>query len=103
MEAEATARKPDNSYILTIALAVLVQAGAGIWWLASVDSRVSHNDFQIQIMAKDVTDNTDFRVRWPRGELGSLPDDSEQNMRLLQLEKQEDKVVNKIYNGDGIH
>ena len=96
-------RKPDNSYILTIALAVLVQAGAGIWWLASVDSRVSHNDFQIQIMAKDVTDNTDFRVRWPRGELGSLPDDSEQNMRLLQLEKQVDKVVNKIYNGDGIH
>ena len=96
-------RKPDNSYILTIALAVLVQAGAGIWWLASVDSRVSHNDFQIQIMAKDVTDNTDFRVRWPRGELGSLPDDSEQHMRLLQLEKQVDKVVNKIYNGDGIH
>ena len=96
-------RKPDNSYILTIALAVLVQAGAGIWWLASVDSRVSHNDFQIQIMAKDVTDNTDFRVRWPRGELGSLPDDSEQNMRLLQLEKQMDKVVSKIYNGDGIH
>ena len=54
-------------------------------------------------MAKDVTDNTDFRVRWPRGELGSLPDDSEQNMRLLQLEKQMDKVVSKIYNGDGIH
>ena len=96
-------KKPDNSYILTIGLAVLVQAGAGIWWLASVDSRVSHNDFQIQIMAKDVTGNTDFRVRWPRGELGSLPDDSEQNMRLLQLEKQMDKVVSKIYNGDGIH
>ena len=96
-------RKPDNGYILTIGLAVLVQAGAGIWWLASVDSRVSHNDFQIQIMAKDVTDNTDFRVRWPRGELGSLPDDSEQNMRLLQLEKQMDKVVSKIYNGDSIH
>ena len=97
------ARRPDNGYILTIGLAVLVQAGAGIWWLASVDSRVSHNDFQIQIMAKDVTDNTDFRVRWPRGELGSLPDDSEQNMRLLQLEKQMDKVVSKIYNGDSIH
>ena len=96
-------KKPDSSYILTIALAVLVQAGAGIWWLASVDSRVSHNDFQIQNMAKDVTDNTDFRVRWPRGELGSLPDDSEQTMRLLQLEKQMDKVVSKIYNGDGIH
>ena len=100
---EGAVKKPDNSYILTIGLAVLVQAGAGIWWLASVDSRVSHNAFQIQIMAKDVTDNTDFRVRWPRGELGSLPDDSEQNMRLLQLEKQMDKVVSKIYNGDGIH
>ena len=32
--------------------------------------------------------NSEFRVKWPRGELGALPDDAEQNMRLNQLEKQ---------------
>jgi hypothetical protein len=32
--------------------------------------------------------NSEFRIKWPRGELGALPDDAEQNMRLLFLEKQ---------------
>jgi hypothetical protein len=35
--------------------------------------------------------NSEFRVKWPRGELGSLPDDAEQNMRILFLEKQASK------------
>jgi hypothetical protein len=35
--------------------------------------------------------NSEFRIKWPRGELGSLPDDAEQNMRLLFLEKQQEK------------
>ena len=39
----------------------------------------------------EVDMNSEFRVKWPRGELGSLPDDAEQNMRLLFLEKQQGK------------
>ena len=36
----------------------------------------------------EVDMNSEFRTKWPRGELGALPDDAEQNMRLLFLEKQ---------------
>jgi hypothetical protein len=39
----------------------------------------------------EVDMNSEFRVTWPRGELGSLPDDAEQNMRILFLEKQASK------------
>jgi hypothetical protein len=39
----------------------------------------------------EVDMNSEFRVKWPRGELGALPDDAEQNMRLLFLEKQATK------------
>jgi len=39
----------------------------------------------------EVDMNSEFRVKWPRGELGALPDDAEQNMRLLFLEKQASK------------
>ena len=39
----------------------------------------------------EVDMNSEFRIKWPRGELGSLPDDAEQNMRLLFLEKQQEK------------
>ena len=39
----------------------------------------------------EVDMNSEFRVKWPRGELGALPDDAEQNMRLMFIEKQMEK------------
>ena len=47
----------------------------------------------------EVDMNSEFRVKWPRGELGALPDDAEQNMRLSFLEKQmvkHDELLDKI-------
>ena len=38
-------------------------------------------------MTDSVTMNSDFRVKWPLGQLGALPDDAEQNMRLRFIEK----------------
>ena len=43
-------------------------------------------------MEKDLTENTDFRIKWPRGQLGSLPADSEQFMMIEDLYKQTDKL-----------
>ena len=47
----------------------------------------------------EVDMNSEFRVKWPRGELGALPDDAEQNMRLMFLEKQiskHDDMLDKL-------
>ena len=43
-------------------------------------------------MEKDLTENTDFRIKWPRGQLGSLPADSEQFMLIEDLYKQVEKL-----------
>ena len=93
--------KPDNNYFLTIGLGLLIQAGAGIWWLASLDSRVSHNDFQIQMMDKEVKHNSQFVQDWPAGKWGSgsLPDDVRQNLKIAALEKQVAKMESRVYNG----
>ena len=40
--------------------------------------------------------NSEFRVKWPRGELGSLPDDAEQNLRLQYLEKHQAVLLNEV-------
>jgi len=40
-----------------------------------------------------VQQNIEFRIKWPRGELGALPDDAEQNMRLQYLEKEVDEII----------
>ena len=39
--------------------------------------RLNIADTKIQIMEKDLEENTEFRIKWPRGEMGSLPADSE--------------------------
>ena len=46
-----------------------------------------------EIMRVFIDQNSEFRVKWPRGELGSLPDDAEQNMRLDNMEKQMEKLL----------
>ena len=43
-------------------------------------------------MSKDLTENTEFRIKWPRGQLGSLPADSEQFMMIEDLYKTTDKL-----------
>jgi hypothetical protein len=50
---------------------------------------------QIRIQ-NEVEMNSEFRVKWPRGELGALPDDAEQNMRLVHIEKTLDKIDSHI-------
>ena len=54
--------------------------------------RLNIADTRIQLMEKDLTENTDFRIKWPRGQLGSLPADSEQFMLIEDLYKQVEQL-----------
>ena len=47
-------------------------------------------------MSKDLTENTEFRIKWPRGQLGSLPADSEQFMMIEDLYKTTEKIEKHI-------
>ena len=50
----------------------------------------------VELMQKDLVENTDFRIKWPRGQLGSLPADSEQFMMIEDLYKTTDKLSEHI-------
>ncbi len=54
--------------------------------------RLNIADTKIQIMEKDLQENTEFRIKWPRGQLGSLPADSEQFMMLEDIYKNLDRI-----------
>ena len=47
-------------------------------------------------MITDVDENTEFRIKWPRGELGTLPADAEQYLlienALVEIEKLTERV-----------
>ena len=56
---------------------------------------------RLELMEKDLTENTDFRIKWPRGQLGSLPADSEQFMLIEDLYKQVEKL--QVQQESGMH
>ena len=77
-----------------ISLIVIVALGT-IGYFQIVE-RLNIADTKIKIMEKDLEENTEFRIKWPRGEMGSLPADSEQFMMLEDLYKTTDKINKQL-------
>ena len=82
--------KTVASWIIIVAL--------GTMGYFQIIERLNIADTRIQIMEKDLEENTEFRIKWPRGQLGSLPADSEQYMMIEDLYKTTDKLNKHIEN-----
>ena len=75
----------------TVASLIVIVALGTMGYLQMVE-RLNIADTKIQIMEKDLQENTEFRIKWPRGQLGSLPADSEQFMMLEDIYKNLDRI-----------
>ena len=97
-------RSVDSKFLISLGIGLAVQAAGIVWWASNLQSSVQHNDFQIQMLSKDVEKNSSFTELWPAGKWGSgsLPDDVKQNLKIEDLEKQMDKVMSKLYNGNHV-
>ena len=67
---------------------------AGVYFTLIAEIQQMH--ITLMRMESELEMNSEFRIKWPRGELGALPDDAEQNMRLIYLEKYQEKVVIEV-------
>jgi len=67
---------------------IVITAGMLVWGYFGLTSRIHHLEIDVMRMTDSVTMNSEFRVKWPLGQLGSLPADAEQNMRLGFIEKE---------------
>ena len=70
----------------------------GVWGYFGIVEKLNQHSTRLELMEKDLTENTDFRIKWPRGQLGSLPADSEQFMMIEDLYKTTDKLNAHIEN-----
>ncbi len=61
----------------TVASLIIIVALGTMGYFQMVE-RLNIADTKIKIMEQDVSQNTEFRIKWPRGQMGSLPADSEQ-------------------------
>ncbi len=75
----------------TVASLIVIVA-MGVWGYFGIVEKLNQHSTRLELMEKDLTENTDFRIKWPRGQLGSLPADSEQFMMIEDLYKTTDKI-----------
>ena len=81
----------------TVASLIIIVALGTMGYFQMVEKLNQHST-RLELMEKDLTENTDFRIKWPRGQLGSLPADSEQFMMIEDLYKTTDKLNAHIEN-----
>ena len=79
----------------TVASLIVIVALGTMGYFQMVE-RLNIADTKIKIMEQDVEQNTEFRIKWPRGQMGSLPADSEQYMMLEDLYKTTDRINKHI-------
>ena len=63
---------------------------AGVWF--SLTAEISQLQLDVIRMQDDVELNHEFRVKWPRGEMGALPDDAKQDLRIEYLQKEVEEL-----------
>jgi len=97
------ARLNDNTE-LTMPLRNIVSMVFGtavaVWAYFGIIERLNTIETSIMMMESEVENNTEFRIRWPRGELGALPADAQQFMLLEHIQNELDKLTVQIESGN---
>ena len=87
-------------------LSILGAVGIGVWSYFGVIERLNNIETQGKLMLSDVEKNTEFRIKWPRGEMGSLPADSQQDLLIefmaSQLEHMQEEMESMMSNSVNI-
>ena len=73
-------------------ISLIVMVALGTFGFFQIQEKLNQHATKIEIMEKDLTMNSEFRIKWPRGLLGSLPADSEQFLLIEDLYKQVEKL-----------
>ena len=88
-------------------LAIIGAVAVGVWAYFGVLERITMLETKSQLAEKDLnahverlendlTKNTEFRIKWPRGEMGALPADGEQFMLIEDLYKSVEKIEKNL-------
>ena len=77
---EAAVQMPMKTVASLIAMVAI-----GTWAYFGIIETQNKIQTTVELMSKDLTENTEFRIKWPRGQLGSLPADSEQFLLIESL------------------
>lgn len=80
-------------------ISLIAGAALATWAYFGIVERLNKIETNMHLMQSDLEQNTDFRIKWPRGEMGSLPADSEQFMLIEHLTGELEKLTKEIESG----
>ena len=78
--------------LISIVAAVCI----GVWAFFGIQERLNRLETRVTLSEADLTKNTEFRIKWPRGELGSLPADAQQDLLLEFMAAQQEGMAEEM-------
>ena len=77
-------------------ISIIAAVALGVWAYFGVIERLNTIETNGKLMIADVEKNTEFRIKWPRGEMGSLPADSEQFLLIEDMIVDIEKLTTRV-------
>ena len=96
------ARVSENTEVslpLRNMISLIAGASLATWAYFGIVERLNNIETAQTMMKSDLEMNTEFRIKWPRGEMGSLPADSEQFMLIEHVATELEKLTQEIEGG----
>ena len=89
---------------LKTVVSLITLVAVGTWAYFGIVERLNNVETSQKLMSADLEKAVEFSIKWPRGDLGSLPADSEQFMlleyqdgQIIKIQKQmEDMQYNAV-------
>ena len=85
---------------LKTVVSLITLVSVGTWAYFGVIARLTQVETALILTEKDLEKNTEFRIKWPRGEMGQLPADNEQYMLLYGIQKEMESMMSNTVNID---
>ena len=77
-------------------ISILAAVAVGVYAFFGIQERLNNVETRSTLMEADLTKNTEFRIKWPRGELGSLPADAQQDLLIEFMAQQLEGVATEM-------
>ena len=92
----------DTQVAMPIRNIISIVAGVAVatWAYSGVIERLNRLETTNAITATEIDANSEFRIKWPRGEMGSLPADSRQDMLIESMQRELEAMMEEIEEND---
>ena len=77
-------------------ISIVMAVAVGVWAYFGIVETLNVHSTKLKLMESDLEKNTEFRIKWPRGEMGSLPADSEQFLLIEDLIKDVEDIQEEL-------